>query len=63
MSANADRYFELVLSAAKMGAVMSPIGWRLAPAEAAYILRDCQAKILRRALREPFWQGHVRRVN
>lgn len=43
---NVDRYFELVLGAAKMGAVVAPIGWRLAPAEAAYILSDSRARLL-----------------
>ena len=28
---NSDHYFELFLGAAKMGAVTTPIGWRLAP--------------------------------
>jgi len=42
---NSDHYFELVLGAAKAGAIMAPIGWRLSPAEAAYILDDAQAKL------------------
>lgn len=37
---NSDHYFELLFGAAKMGAVTLPIGWRLAPAEMAYILAD-----------------------
>ncbi len=43
---NARHYFELFYSAARMGVVMVPIGWRLAAPEIAYILRDTQAKIL-----------------
>ena len=43
---NSDHYFELLFGAAKMGAVMTPIGWRLAPAEAAYIIGDAEAKLL-----------------
>jgi len=43
---NSDHYFELVLGAAKAGAIMAPIGWRLAPGEVAYILDDTQAKLL-----------------
>ncbi|MBC7768743.1 MAG: fatty acid--CoA ligase [Phycisphaerales bacterium] len=43
---NSDHYFELTLGAAKVGAVMAPIGWRLSPAEAAYIIDDAQAKLL-----------------
>ncbi|HET9230713.1 MAG TPA: AMP-binding protein, partial [Vitreimonas sp.] len=43
---NSDHYFELVLGAAKAGAIMAPIGWRLAPGEVAYIIDDTQAKVL-----------------
>jgi len=43
---NSDHYFELVIGASKAGAIMSPIGWRLAPAEVAYIIDDAEAKLL-----------------
>ncbi|HYD88273.1 MAG TPA: fatty acid--CoA ligase [Vitreimonas sp.] len=43
---NSDHYFELALGAMKAGAIMAPIGWRLAPAEAAYIIDDAQARML-----------------
>ena len=43
---NSDHYFELFVGAAKMGAVMTPIGWRLAPPEIAYIVEDCAAPLL-----------------
>ncbi|MGD9815992.1 MAG: fatty acid--CoA ligase [Hyphomonadaceae bacterium] len=43
---NSDHYFELVLGASKAGAIIAPIGWRLAPAEVAYILDDAQARLL-----------------
>ncbi len=39
-------YYVMFLAAARMGAVMAPIGWRLAPPEVAYILQDAQAKLL-----------------
>jgi acyl-CoA synthetase (AMP-forming)/AMP-acid ligase II len=42
---NCDRYFEALFGAAKAGVVMAPIGWRLAPAEAALILEDCEAGV------------------
>ncbi|MBV9904794.1 MAG: AMP-binding protein, partial [Alphaproteobacteria bacterium] len=42
---NSDHYFELFLGAAKMGAVMTPVGWRLAPPEIAYIVNDAQAPL------------------
>lgn len=43
---NCDRYFEVLFGAAKVGAVLVPIGWRLAAAEAAAILADCEARIV-----------------
>ncbi len=39
-------YFELFYSAARVGVVMVPIGWRLAAPEIAYILGDTGAKVL-----------------
>lgn len=43
---NSDHYFELLIGAAKMGAVTAPIGWRLAPPEMASIIEDSQARFL-----------------
>jgi long-chain acyl-CoA synthetase len=43
---NSDHYFELVLGAAKAGVIIAPIGWRLSPEEAAYIIDDAQAHLL-----------------
>ena len=43
---NCDRYFEAVFGAAKAGIVMTPIGWRLAPAEAVFMLEDCDARVI-----------------
>jgi acyl-CoA synthetase (AMP-forming)/AMP-acid ligase II len=43
---NSDLYFTLFYGAARLGVVMVPVGWRLAPAEWAYIVDDTQAKIL-----------------
>ncbi len=43
---NSDLYFELFLGAAKAGAIMTPINWRLALPEIAYIVADCDAPIL-----------------
>jgi long-chain acyl-CoA synthetase len=43
---NSDRYFELLFGAAKLGAVMTPINWRLAGPEIAYILTDAGSKAL-----------------
>ena len=43
---NSDRYFLLLYAAARMGAVIAPIGWRLAPPEVGYILADTGAKLV-----------------
>lgn len=46
MGKNSHLYFEILVGAAKLGAVMVPVNWRLAPPEVTYILNDCQAKLL-----------------
>jgi acyl-CoA synthetase (AMP-forming)/AMP-acid ligase II len=43
---NSDLYFSLFYGAARAGIVMVPIGWRLAPAEWAYIVNDTGAVLL-----------------
>ena len=43
---NSDHYFEVLFGAAKIGAVMTPIGWRLAPPEMAYIVADSSSPIV-----------------
>ena len=43
---NARLYFELFYSAARLGVVTVPIGWRLAAPEIAYIVQDTGAKLL-----------------
>jgi acyl-CoA synthetase (AMP-forming)/AMP-acid ligase II len=43
---NSDHYFELLFGAAKMGAVTTPIGWRLAPPEVAYIIENSEAPLV-----------------
>ncbi|MFZ4604734.1 MAG: fatty acid--CoA ligase [Caulobacter sp.] len=43
---NSDHYFELLFGAAKVGVVMTPIGWRLAPPEVAYIISDSAAPLV-----------------
>ena len=43
---NSDRYFLLLYAAARVGVVMAPIGWRLAPPEITYILKDTGAKLM-----------------
>lgn len=42
---NHHLYFEVLVAAAKIGAVMTPVNWRLAPPEIAYVLNDSQARI------------------
>lgn len=43
---NSDHYFELLIGASKIGAVMTPINWRLAGPEIAYIAADSGARVL-----------------
>lgn len=43
---NCDLYFQMLMSCGRIGVVMVPIGWRLAPAEMAYILEDTRAKLI-----------------
>ena len=43
---NSDFYFQLLFSAGRAGIVTVPVGWRLAPAEVEYILRDTGAKLV-----------------
>jgi acyl-CoA synthetase (AMP-forming)/AMP-acid ligase II len=43
---NSALYFTLFFAAARMGVVMVPVGWRLAPPEWAYIINDTGAQIL-----------------
>jgi acyl-CoA synthetase (AMP-forming)/AMP-acid ligase II len=43
---NSDLYFSLFYGAARLGVVMVPVGWRLSPAEIAYIVNDTGAKLL-----------------
>ncbi len=58
---NSDYSVELCLGAARMGVVLVPIIWRLAPAEVDFILQDCGAKVL--FIEEGFvgvpWNGPV----
>jgi acyl-CoA synthetase (AMP-forming)/AMP-acid ligase II len=43
---NTDAFFELWFGAMKLGAVMTPIGWRLAIPEVLHILRDARIRVL-----------------
>ena len=46
LSPNGPEFFELEFAGGKMGAVMVPLNWRLAPPELEYILGDCAPKLL-----------------
>ncbi|MBD5633813.1 MAG: AMP-binding protein, partial [Candidatus Eremiobacteraeota bacterium] len=43
---NIDLFFELLFGAAKVGVVVAPIVWRLAPPEIAQIVKDTKAGLL-----------------
>ena len=46
LAKNTDYFFEILLGGVKAGAVTLPIGWRLAPAEVAYMLENGEVSIL-----------------
>ena len=41
-----DRFFELLFGIAKAGAVFTPVNWRLAPPELAFVVDDAGARVL-----------------
>jgi long-chain acyl-CoA synthetase len=41
-----DRFFEVLFGIAKAGGVFTPVNWRLAPPEIAFVLNDARAPIL-----------------
>jgi acyl-CoA synthetase (AMP-forming)/AMP-acid ligase II len=41
-----DRFFEVLFGIAKAGGVFTPVNWRLAPPEIAFVLNDAQAPIV-----------------
>ncbi len=43
---NHDLMFETIFGLAKAGAVFTPVNWRLAPAEIAYVVQDAGASVL-----------------
>jgi fatty-acyl-CoA synthase len=43
---NCHEYLEIYLALTKIGAVLVPLNWRMAPPEAEYILNDCEAGYL-----------------
>jgi acyl-CoA synthetase (AMP-forming)/AMP-acid ligase II len=46
LAKNTPTFYELVLGAAKVGVVLVPINYRLAPAEIAFILNDANVELL-----------------
>ncbi|HUZ44746.1 MAG TPA: long-chain-fatty-acid--CoA ligase [Acidimicrobiales bacterium] len=43
---NTPEFFDVLMGAGKLGAVMVPVNWRLAPAEMAHIIEDSTATVL-----------------
>jgi acyl-CoA synthetase (AMP-forming)/AMP-acid ligase II len=43
---NSDHYLELLFACLRIGAIMTPINWRLAAPEVGYIVSDARAPIL-----------------
>ena len=46
LAQNSTDYFEVLFACSKFGAVLNTLNWRLAPPELAYILGDCQPRLL-----------------
>lgn len=46
LAKNCPQQFEIIAGASKAGAVIVPINWRLSPSEVAYILKNCEARVL-----------------
>ncbi len=53
---NSPEFIDLVFAAARLGAMVVPLNWRLAPPEHAYILRNAAVSAL---LAEPAFEDHV----
>jgi fatty-acyl-CoA synthase len=43
---NAPEMLGLLFACSRLGAILVPVNWRLAPPEVAYILKDCSPKLL-----------------
>ena len=43
---NSDHFFELMYGAMKVGVIMTPVNWRLAPPEMIYIINNAEAPAL-----------------
>jgi long-chain acyl-CoA synthetase len=43
---NDARYFEMLWAALRSGVYVTPVNWHLKPAEIAYIVEDCEAKLI-----------------
>jgi acyl-CoA synthetase (AMP-forming)/AMP-acid ligase II len=43
---NSDHFFEIMFGAMKVGMVMTPVNWRLAPPEMIYIINNAEAPVL-----------------
>ena len=46
LARNCDAYFELLAACCSARAVLTPVNWRLAPEEIAFILRDAEIEVL-----------------
>ena len=43
---NRPEFFELLFACARLGAILVPINWRLAPPEAAYVVEHCRPRLV-----------------
>jgi long-chain acyl-CoA synthetase len=59
LAKNHPDYFTVMFACAKLGAVLVPLNWRLAPPELAYVLNDAEVTIL---VIDPVMIGHISSV-
>ena len=57
---NSPELLELLFACARLGAILVPLNWRLAPQEHAWILQNCEPKAL---LAESRFSDHLERVH
>ncbi len=46
LAANSSDYYEILFACGKLGAILNTLNWRLAPPELAYIINDCNPRLL-----------------
>jgi fatty-acyl-CoA synthase len=56
LAKNSAEYYEILFACSKTGIILNTLNWRLAPPELAYILNDCEPRLL---IYEPEFSGTI----